>query len=1108
MIKYQEASAFVDVWWKETRDISLSCPFDHYLRHLQVVCDVHRSSNGSKKKMPSDGDAAWQLLCCLINHSRLNTDMLQQCLEFFENRLIPVLQKNILEGTIFFGDASSQKKFTLILYSDLLTVLNYLIDEGNYKGLWRLCLFNPMQRSKSRINPFNDKKKWQLYLGISNFEEDVNALLSCDDLDQKTQLGVLCFSLMKDALILDAHKLILILNHLFLAKELTLVNDRLFIPANVFTQGQGLGCYLPYTTEVLFYRLKLNSVALTEPIDVFSCLSHLATQIANRNEVKYKKNEQQVAIKQLSIKKSFKPKRMKQWLDAIVALVRQRQPSFVVHFAQDEMPAYALKNEGNVRIFAHDIVEAINEIKVEPKNTGNSIGLDGALWRDIRSVFDGKRVDKNINNTLEKVKNELAALIETKTIDDNHLLLLRYASSALTQKQRNHTTMSPSKILHHLSSVGKKLVMFAEDRIISQLAATDRFELYQNVIETALSQDHEKTMRYNLKRFEKWLTNANITQSVMVEEDFEELFDGADSNRGHVNANVLTIDEYLHLLGLLKMQLIANADDHVTYIATIVLILGFRCGLRRNEVLELRFGDYIACQQTPRILLREGKLNNENAKKIITQNEDSIAGGVDVKYDEGKKLRELKSTNAKRNLFLIDLMPDDEWTILNDWHKVRLQQLILSNCDTRPIEPLFLLQYYQPTVMHVKVMEYVMKLIRTVTQTPDFKYHQLRHSFASWQMLAMFSAEYDLDMSDFFSHFPETVRWLNEAKTRKAMHLPTGPASNSRKYGYWLKQVMGHANIEMTLANYIHFMDVILLKMADRQSKITQQRAAQLSGLSISLIKKSAEQPSLFIAKNLQDSVIKKGLCTFNGKKPKGYWQAPTMVQQIVNGQKTNNFWQLPERVLRLLQQNKSMHEIQQYLPELSLDKLEKLAVFFEHNKAFRLSALNKKEQEELQYQLTALSCYNANWIEELMCDDEDLPLNEFVHAFSQCLKPLCNIENGGEDNYFPDVPDFRLLIKKQQFLNSLLRAENIFSINIDVVLWHDSRLNKDDLTNQMAYWRQFTCKPILTRKIGPRGIGEYGYLEIRYKYTDNRKKKNIAVYWLLVQLAIMRKLV
>lgn len=534
-IDFSKASAFVDHWWNKPVDFPITHEPEYYFKHLEVFCEKYvfnqRNSTSIREK-----DAAWQLLCMLTNHERLNHDVLNKCLDIYGKEVVKLLQKHILDEKFYLGNAKFQKN-TLDFFSELFSLLNYMIDEGNYEGVWELCLLNSMQRRKSRINPFNEPKNWELALNLSKFEAGVYKLLGQDDLDDATLLGALSFSLMKDALVFDDSKISIIMNYLLTASDLKLINSRVFIPPSVFTQGHGLGFYLPVITEMIFYRLKLSKLVFPFDGDVLAWLTRLVRSV--KSLIDDHRNEKWNGYSP----KSFNPQSMKQWRRAVVALVRQRQPSFIVHFALGEMPSYGLKHEGSLRIFGfEDQYQEKDLIKVEPKAIGSTINFNGALWRDIGRIFEGKRVDKGANNSIEQVICELRDLINHKIIDDNHLLILRYAVSALTEKQHNHTVTSPSKVMHRLSSVGKKLVMFAGNLSITQLTDTDRVDLYQRVIATAQSQEHDKTMRYNLSRFDQWLTASDLAPT-LSEEDREELFDGADSNRGHVNANLLTIDE-------------------------------------------------------------------------------------------------------------------------------------------------------------------------------------------------------------------------------------------------------------------------------------------------------------------------------------------------------------------------------------------------------------------------------------------------------------------------------------------------------------------------------------------------------------------------------------
>ena len=117
-----------------------------------------------------------------------------------------------------------------------------------------------------------------------------------------------------------------------------------------------------------------------------------------------------------------------------------------------------------------------------------------------------------------------------------------------------------------------------------------------------------------------------------------------------------------------------------------------------------------------------------------------------------------------------------------------------------------------------KIVNPLLQVLHGITEDEKFKFHNLRHSKASWDMLSIINAQFNLELeTQFFSHSPRTQLFLQTAKERwaQAVHTP----ESYHKAPYYLHKAMGHSNLLTTLKHYIHFMDISVAGLLRRRAK-------------------------------------------------------------------------------------------------------------------------------------------------------------------------------------------------------------------------------------------------------------------------------------------------
>lgn len=256
---------------------------------------------------------------------------------------------------------------------------------------------------------------------------------------------------------------------------------------------------------------------------------------------------------------------------------------------------------------------------------------------------------------------------------------------------------------------------------------------------------------------------------------FEKL-DGFVATRHSVKANIVMPNEYVDVLDSLWPS--RCADDRLGNINFLIVILGYRLGLRRMEILQLRLCDILGGTHSElRVLVNE--------------------------------FGSLKSFSAKRWLPLYDLLLEDELDFLIDWVKLRKGEagrniknhLLFTSSNSTIKNELDKLLTISSTY------DVIHRVIRVVTGDENLTFHSLRHSFVTWHLL-MQEAEripsiinnsiFSFNNSSNINIYPRDFKTLLNYK------------ESSGKILYQLCVSVGHSTPFMTLLHYSHLMDWML----------------------------------------------------------------------------------------------------------------------------------------------------------------------------------------------------------------------------------------------------------------------------------------------------------
>lgn len=172
-----------------------------------------------------------------------------------------------------------------------------------------------------------------------------------------------------------------------------------------------------------------------------------------------------------------------------------------------------------------------------------------------------------------------------------------------------------------------------------------------------------------------------------------------------VDARVLTPREYQRVREILQRRAPFN---EMAECQELILILGYRLGLRRGEAYSRLFSDFAGLDD-PSV---------ERAELLVRPNKNA----------------RIKSETSTRRLPLSILLTEDELSTLRTFY-LRRRSVIPGNAKTRPLFGDVAGSYW-PAVTS-RVFDLLTVVLQEVTGDANFRFHHLRHSFITFTLLRL-----------------------------------------------------------------------------------------------------------------------------------------------------------------------------------------------------------------------------------------------------------------------------------------------------------------------------------------------------------------------------------
>lgn len=230
-----------------------------------------------------------------------------------------------------------------------------------------------------------------------------------------------------------------------------------------------------------------------------------------------------------------------------------------------------------------------------------------------------------------------------------------------------------------------------------------------------------------------------------------------------VDTHAVTLGEYHAALEYLQPDWpLRQASAAIREMTCLLLILTYRCGLRRRETLGLRLRD----------VTRDGHL----LIRAHTQ-------------------RRLKTPAAQRIVPAALLLLPQERQRLHEWLDAR------RRAGASDDDRVFAAGIGEEPVSEERLAERVIEALRAV-RGGRATLHQLRHAFASWTYLGLFAAQYP-ELLAFFDHDPVQRAELERIAALSPQLLGATPRT-TRAIGYAVARLLGHISPAISLQHYVH----------------------------------------------------------------------------------------------------------------------------------------------------------------------------------------------------------------------------------------------------------------------------------------------------------------
>lgn len=467
-----------------------------------------------------------------------------------------------------------------------------------------------------------------------------------------------------------------------------------------------------------------------------------------------------------------------QWLEKHQTRLGLTLAPYLLNFTSGRLKATSLSNHTYLRLSQNKylgLIQSNSNVDFEEELRGDADDKSPQ-----KSKNDGVNAEKAIRASLYKRAGEtklsahgaVAQLNRAIAMHEDQapeilLSLARWISGKIDTNDREPSCkgITQSTAYEYFTSLSGSLLEHLGSRPLSEYDIESFIGTYEEILDALDPNSSTKLgIAQRLRQFHRYLViNHNVSPI-----DFKVLDE--DCFVSAADANLITNTEYQTILSTLERLCSTRKAKEIR--AT--LILGYRCGLRISEVLNLRFSDIQMDIRSPLL-----KLINAPISLLIRN----------TIYNN------LKTSDSRRILPLHLLIPEKELHVLLS----HIQEEFRSS-EAKSDCPIFTTEVDSTKPLDRRdVYAFLNPLMRQVTKDGNIRFHHLRHSFANNLSLAFLASSESLTLLYNFDTFYTVLK----------QHL-LEEHQHQRSFLYQIATWMGHASPQTTVKNYIHILDFLL----------------------------------------------------------------------------------------------------------------------------------------------------------------------------------------------------------------------------------------------------------------------------------------------------------
>lgn len=333
-------------------------------------------------------------------------------------------------------------------------------------------------------------------------------------------------------------------------------------------------------------------------------------------------------------------------------------------------------------------------------------------------------------------------------------LVVKWLDHLAHERKNKEKHLSPGTVRYKRGLVVHRLLTSLPDDI-GDLSAEDFTDLYLEVANSGATPVHSGRILAALGDFHRF-----ICETVPA---FPTLGGLPGFGGGYaISAHIISEEEFKNAMASLDDGRIAIPTDELRLQVKVVLILAFRLGLRRNEILGLYKSDW---HELDCLLVRDNHA------------------------------RTLKSKNSKRKGPFALLTPSEQELIIE----------FFKSDHPYPFFPGKTCPTHQDLDNHPAI-RLVNNTLKRAVIGRNVHPHNLRHSTASWAIFGMFAADVG------YETFPIPTAWMDAAIARAEIltNTLTSPFKRHAARGTAVSVLLGHGTDTMTYQHYVHVLDLLL----------------------------------------------------------------------------------------------------------------------------------------------------------------------------------------------------------------------------------------------------------------------------------------------------------